>query len=184
MFNNYLEMLKRDKKLVSIYRGGNSTKFSVGFIKAHNNEDYIFISIAPDGRYDGVCLYKNDITKLEYDGLYEKKIEQLMGKEDREKVEKAERDINFDNGRDLSEQLLAYIKSENRIASFELLDSGYDDAVGFITNTDNEYCCIASVDENGTADSTAVIRKEDITRISFDGPDEVQTEKLFFENSK
>ena len=90
--------------------------------------------------------------------------------------------LEFDNCSDLPEQLLIYIKNKHRIATIELLNSGYDNVVGFIKSINEEYCIISSVNEYGFADSHAVIRKKDITRISFDSEAEIEIEILFAKN--
>lgn len=179
MFNYYLEKMKIDKKILSIYSEGSSNKFIAGFIQAQNENCYIYTSITPEGKYDGVCLKKNEIIKIEYDGLYEKKLEQLMVQDD---FKQEQLDIKFDDNSNLIEQLLIYIKNSNRILSIELLDSGYDDIIGFVKNIDGEYCLFSSVNEYGIIDSNVVIRKDDITRISFDSAAEIQIETLFSKN--
>ena len=112
MFNSYLEIFKNDKKLLSIYSEGNASHFNAGFIQAHNKNYFIYLSITPEGKYDGICLKKNEIIKIEYDGFYEKKLEQLMAHNFKQKA----LNLEFDNRSDLLEQLLIYIKNKHRIA--------------------------------------------------------------------
>lgn len=47
--------------------------------------------------------------------------------------------LEFDNCSDLLEQLLIYIKNKHRIATIELLNSGYNNVVGFIKSINEEY---------------------------------------------
>ncbi len=57
---------------LSIYSEGNATRFNAGFIQAYNENYFIYISITPEEKYDGVCLKKSEIVKIEYGGFYEK----------------------------------------------------------------------------------------------------------------
>ncbi len=179
MFYTYLEEFQKNKKLISIYSEGNSTRFNAGFIQAYNENYFIYISIAPEGKYDGVCLKKNEIVKIEYGGFYEKKLEQLIIAND---YKQKQINLEFNNHVDLLEQFLIYIKNNNRILTIELLNSGYDDVNGFIKSMDKEHCSISSINEYGFVDSNAIIRKEDITRISFDSDLEIELETLYTKN--
>lgn len=179
MFLEQLEQAEESSHMISIYSDKKNTdSFSVGFISACNEEDYILKSISPRGGYDGYCLRKTGyIFKIEFDGPYERKIQTLV-------MHKRVRHEEFDFGyEDLIKSILEFALQKQYAVAIELLDSGYFDCIGFITSIEDEYCMIFKLDKYGGQNGAAVIELSDITKINVDTEDEQDLKILYIDNN-
>ena len=62
--------------------------------------------------------------------------------------------------------------------SIEILDSGYDDVVGYVENVQNGICEIRRIDEYGVEDGKSYMEIQNITQISFESESEKIIQKL------
>ena len=80
--------------------------------------------------------------------------------------------------------VLLLAKDKNWIVSIELLDSGYDDVVGFVEIVSNDLCEINQIDSYGYYDGVSSIKLCEITQISCNSTDEQLLLKLWKLNNQ
>lgn len=169
-----LSKLHKDRKNVCIYfSSDDTTKFIYGQILAVN-ENYIAIyMISPDGCSDGILLKKTDtIIRVELEGQYSKKMEMLT------LIDPSEV-LNYSFEENIVKSMMLIAQASRNIISIELIDSGYDDIVGFVCNIDNDMLKIEQIDEYGYDDGYSYINISDITQISYNSQDEKRIFKLW-----
>ncbi len=167
---------KINKELIILYPYDDNDKCYVGYLQALNDKYYIYSSITPHGKYDGIFLRENNIVKIEYNDLYIQKLSNILDDIKKENC------YNWNETQNLLIQIFKYVSNKHRIISIELLNRGYDDVNGFICDWDDEYCHIHKVSEYGLKDGEAIICLEDISRISFDSSEEIILETLYIKN--
>lgn len=155
-----IELLKNENKIMSFYTNDDeTTKFGCGIILSINDELVLFKSITPFGEDDGiVCLYLDDIYRLNYNDKYDKKIAQLYSYDDSYDVFK-DADLSL-------EYILQYAKVNNYIVEIELFDSGLTDVTGYVDSVNDDNVIISSIDEYGEDDGKTLILIDNITCLS------------------
>lgn len=173
MFSDELQRYKESGKLVEVYMDEHDTsKFDVGFILAHDDDFFLMLAVTKYGRLDGYLLQEVDaIVRVSSDTAYLKRIATLM----RYYNEKQER---LTAGDSLAYDVLEYCRINNRIASIDILGSGYADALGYVEELDGERCIVRQVTEDGKSDGTTSILLNDISYISCCSNIEVMLEIL------
>ncbi|MCQ4021805.1 MULTISPECIES: hypothetical protein [unclassified Ruminococcus] len=168
------EMAKSDKR-VSIYTDINEpSKFCYGYILCVNYEEVAIYMISPDGFFDGILMKKiYDIIRIEIDGQYHEKMKKLCSLS---KMQPFNYSIDPTN---IQYSLLEIALQSKQIVSLELVDSGYDDVVGFVESIDNGLCKIKIVDEYGFEDGYCFVMANKITQISYASQDEIRILKLW-----
>ena len=78
--------------------------------------------------------------------------------------------------------LLILAKDSMKIVSLELLESGYSDVTGFVTNVENSLCTLKQVDTFGVEDGVSFVNMNDITQISYSSNDEITIYELWKAN--
>ena len=176
MFIEELSRLKDEKKLIAVYTNiDNTNKFAAGYVVGVNEQYFILAAITPAGKYDGFLLKKTEpIYKISTDGRYIDKLLQLIS------INKTEVNLMFDHD-NLIQQLLVFAQQNRAIVSVELIDSGYDDCIGFVELIDENVCKIQEINEYGEADGVSLIKLSDITKVSCDDSDD-QPLKLLYES--
>lgn len=176
MFTEELNRIKKQGKLVSIYTNRNDTcKFIVGYVIGVNKQDFILALITPDGEYDGFLLKEVDsIYKIVEDELYLGRLLKLVSIK-QTKVE------SIFKSNDLKNELLEFAQKHHKIVSIELINSGYDDCIGFVNSINETMCKVQVINESGIPDGISTIMKSDITQISYDDTDN-RPRKLLYES--
>ncbi len=172
---NILFNLCDTKSLASIYTDCNDTdKFHFGKVFAVSEKEIAIQMISPDGEEDGITVMDVEkVIRVEINGQYSAKMEKLC----------AERTISdylikFENN-NILKSVLSYAISNKQIVSLELMDSGYNDIVGFAESvTDDEYC-IHQIDEYGFEDGLSYISINDVTMIRLLSQDEKRIMRLW-----
>ena len=72
---------------------------------------------------------------------------------------------------DLIEELLIFAQKRHKILSIELMNSGYDDCIGFIELINESMCKTQEINEFGKYDGISIVNLSDITQISCDDTD-------------
>lgn len=172
---NILFNLCDTKSLASIYTDCNDTdKFHFGKVLAVSEKEIAIQMISPDGEEDGITVMDVEkVIRVEINGQYSAKMEKLC----------AERTISdypikFENN-NILKSVLSYAISNKQIVSLELMDSGYNDIVGFAESvTDDEYR-IHQIDEYGFEDGLSYISINDVTMIRLLSQDEKRIMRLW-----
>ena len=170
-----LNKAKRQNKYLQLYSNPDETdRFVLGRVLAADEDFAAILMASPHGHYDGVLIKPcEDFYRIDEGGSYTERMKRLI-----------DFDIdsipawNFtDDG--VLRQGLEFAKDNNKIVSFELLHSGYDDVCGFVEAFDNDICTVKLVDADGNADGTARFGISDITQLSIDSEDEQRILKLW-----
>lgn len=152
---------------IELYADKNDlSKFIFGKIVSRNSFYIIISAVTPNGHYDGFVLKRiEDIIKICRNTKYKEK---LLCKIDESKIKK------FDNSKteNLIAELLSFAKDNNLIASIEILESGYNEAIGLINEICDNYVSIKHIAFNGEFDGITYLNTKDITQISVDSEEE------------
>lgn len=163
-----------NKKRCCIYTDyDDMNKFCFGSVLAVNEKEIAIHLISPDGDDDGIVVMNtDDVIRVEVDGKYSEKMEKLCHGNV----------FNQYNLTDIADSILLSILSlanaQKQIVSVELLDSGYDDVIGFVESLEREVCVIKQIDEYGQEDGYSYISINDITQVSYSTQDEKRIMKL------
>lgn len=176
MFLDKIQQLKKQKKLLSVYTDtSNTSKFAAGYVVGANEQHFTLALVTPVGKYDGLLLKRTDsIYMISTDGRYIDKLLKLIS------INKTEVNVLFDSG-NLIQEVLDFAQKNRLIVSIELIDSGYDDCIGFVDSMDEDMCKIQEINEFGEPDGVSIIKLSDVTKISCDDSDD-RPLKLLFES--
>ena len=148
--------------------------FNFGYLTDSDGEFLRMEQIDRYGEPDGtICQRIESITKIETDTKYAADIELLFRSKGYGKSPKRWR-----HG-DVLETFLSECLRDKRICTVELFDSGCDDVVGFLTETDGEKLTFLMLDEHGEADGNAVFERGSISSIWSGSKDEEKIAALF-----
>lgn len=173
MFIEKIYQLEKEKKYVSVYSNSQElTKFIFGKIVGCNENHVVIAAYTPHGLYDGIILIETEcICKIEYDNLYAAKMIKLIGLNKKNHDDYAFKD-------DLLMSVLKYSMQKEYFMTLELLNSGYDDAIGIVESLAQEYFTIQSVDEYGTLNGSVSVRYSDVTKLSVNSIDEMYLKEI------
>lgn len=159
-----IEYCYKNKIPVSFFCNRNyTTKHHTGYIESYNENEIIIAHITPTGLYDGYIYEMIDnIFRIDYDSVYEKKIEKLykLKKQKHDPIEEnAENNgaIFFDIlDRAMKKDLIVSLKFEDYILS------------GFVTSYSDDTVTISLVDDNGVKDGTSCVNIDDVCALRLD----------------
>lgn len=160
-----LKRLSKVKTLCEISLNADDTsKFSVGYILACDDTNYISWYVDPYGLYDGLsCRPVELVYRIQTGTLYLKDIEVLMrGRNVQLNTALKYKDNLFIN-------FLKQIKDEKRICIFELYESDCDDVMGLIDEVDEnrQLVKVSLVNDRGQSDGQATVDFETISRVYY-----------------
>lgn len=172
---NELKRLCETKEAVSIYSNYDDTsKFIFGYVLAVNDTDIAIQLISPNGDDDGFTVMSVDnILRIEENCQYTKKMKILSSDK---KIPTYDFKLCED---DIMKSAVLYALNNNDVLSVELVDSGYDDIVGFVDYADGGVCKINQIDEYGFDDGFSLIEFKNITQITVMSSDEQRIKKLW-----
>lgn len=172
---NILKIICEQEEFVSLYTNEmDTTKFMWGKILSVNENQVMIQSISPNGEPDGIQTKLLDsVIRIEICGQYTEKMKKLL----RDSTEYNNSVLHKIN-ENLFEVTLNYALQYNKITSIELLNSGYNDIIGYVTDVNNGVCKINQVDEYGNNDGISYVDIANITRISTDSIDEQRIQRL------
>ena len=168
-----LAEIKEAKELCEVYTNEEcTTKFSVGYVLAFDDDYVVLKMYDPNGHYDGIgCFSTDSIYEIDTDSNYLKALEKLI----KHYVEYGECRIDaIDN----IDKILSLIKTENRICEIGLCNSHNADVVGFIKKLSNMTIAIDRIDEHGKKSGHANVLRDAIDFLSFDSADMIKLEIL------
>ena len=167
-----LAELKRLSENVCVY-SDDCNKFNYGRLLAVNDYDFAMLMYSPSGKYDGIIVRQiDDITRIEYGGQYEEKMQKLIDTD----IDPESISLDTEN---IAVSLLKLAFKQEKIVAVELLDSGFENAVGFVEEISDSGCVIALVDEYGYQDGHCFFLINDITQILLDTEEEQQILRLW-----
>jgi hypothetical protein len=164
----------KDKEIVLIYTNSEQTQnFSAGIVSEVFNNEVIISHYLPNGKYDGYVVKQiADIYKIETNSKYVKKIKILseINKTKHDKLCRVKDDGFF--------TLLTYAYETKKVVTIELIDSGNNDATGFVEQINDKCCTISMIDDYGEDDGVSIFNIDDISHLSCDGDDEFVLKQL------
>ncbi len=86
--------------------------------------------------------------------------------------------FDFTLGDNLFDSMLKIASETKKIVALELMDSGYDDVIGFVDDVNGDICKLTQTDEFGCRNGFAYIKISSITRISYDSKNEQRLLRL------
>ena len=156
----------------------NTTAFIFGKILGINDTQIAICMVSPEGDYDGVIVINIDaIYRIEWDDLYSQDMKAKMKEKELPKTE-----VAFCDG-DFFETLLDYSIAMKDVVTIEVMESGYEDLIGFVENKDDLFCTVRQISKDGLPDGYSMIRLEDITQVCCESADEIQLKELFMGNA-
>ena len=173
MFNVLSEILKQNKDACIYTNLEKTNKFHYGKILQVNEDEVAIGMITQDGEFDGILMKPIDsIYRVDVDGQYVQKMQKLCS-------------VSFESYNDkldannIKASLLLLAQRTQKVISVELINSGYDDVVGFVAEVNNGICSIHIVDEYGFDDGASFQSLNDITQIRYASEDEERILKLW-----
>jgi hypothetical protein len=162
-------------QIVDLYSDtSNTDKFSAGFIVALSSDDVVIAHIAPGGKYDGFMLKKIDnIFRADIGSKYDATIQKLYLQQSQAHTKFRS---EFEN---LSKGFLYFAKTNNYVATIELLDSNLEDVKGFIDDVAEDTVKIRKLNQYGESDGYSIVYIDDISFITCDSDDEHALKILF-----
>ena len=169
-----LSKLCSQHSMVSIYTNSDTNRFHFGIIIAVNDREIAIHMISPDGEDDGIIVLDVDnVFRVEEKGEYLKKMQKLCSTE---VIPTYNLNIIDD---DIQKSVILYAFNKKGILSIELLDSGYDDVVGFVESIDESECKIRQIDEYGYEDGFSYVDISKITKVTVMSQSEKRIQKLW-----
>lgn len=170
---NILDNLREENELCEIdFSSEGSEKFEVGYIVAVSDKYVLLESVETNGTHGGFVFNTlEDICRVQYKTRYIKKIQKLMGK-----ALFVPKPSPVEGG-NILEELLFYVQSAQRICYYALFDRDFF-GYGYVKEFNAETVTFQLVDEYGNFDGESVVRRDDITCLSFGGAAETKLEKL------
>lgn len=161
------ESMINEGKILSIYSDKKNTNvFYAGRLIAFDDKYILIHSLNSDGRDDGLlCLNKDYVYKIDYDGEYEKHLNEVS------KFEKY--DLSF-NGNILL-CLLQYSKLKEYMVEFEIYNNEDSYNTGYIKELSNDWVSVQMVNEDGINDGETNIL---IDSISLLGSNSISCRKI------
>ena len=176
---NVIDKICKNKDLVSLYANSeDSSKFCYGRFLNFDNENFLFLMITPDGKYDGLLVKSiNDIIRINKNDCYDERMQKLLCLEDMEDLF-----LKLDKSNDVLKFSLLMSQINKKIVSIELNHSGTDDVVGFVNMMSDTICEIKQIDFYGRSDGVAYVKIDEISQVSLDSSAEQILLKLFEKN--
>lgn len=172
---NILKHLCESKKYACIYTNVNdSSAFIYGKILYVNDTHLIIYSLSKDGDFDGIFTKEtSDIIRIEIDGQYSNMMNKLVNNKNLPKIE-----ITIQNN-DVIISMLKYAEETKKITVVELINSGYDDIIGFVEFSDTKICKMHQIDMYGIEDGTSIIPVTSISHLCVGSLDEQRRDDLY-----
>ncbi len=175
---NQLQRLFHDACYACFYiNKEKTTAFIFGKILGIINSQIAIYMVSPEGDYDGVIVINIDaIYRIEWKDLYSQDMKARMNEK-----ELPQPAIAFCDG-DFFETLLDYSIATKTVVTIEVMNSGYEDLIGFVESKDDLYCTVRQISKDGFPDGYSMIRLEDITQVCCESADEIRLKELYMGN--
>ena len=170
-----LNQLSGQKQYACFYTNKDKiSSFIFGRVLGVNDKHIALYMLSPEGQYDGLLIKRtSSIYRVDWDDQYTQEMKEKIKLNQLPSRELALRDDAF------MKSLLSFAKDSKEIVSIELLDSGYDDIVGFVEQVRDETCVIQQINCDGQTDGHSLLFIDDISQIECESQDEIQLKKLY-----
>ena len=174
-----LKQLLSQKQYACFYTNRDkTTSFIFGRVLGVNDKHVAIYMLSPDGEYDGLLIKcTSSIYRVDWDDLY---TQEMKDKIKPDQLPSRELELQDDA---FMKSLLSFAKQSDELVSIELLDSGYEDVVGFVEQVNDETCVVQQVNSDGKTDGFSLLFMDDISQIECESQDEIQLQKLFLAES-
>ena len=165
---------KEENLLVAIYSNRNEPdNFSAGFIEALSEEQIILKHVTSNGLYDGYVVRNlGDIFRIDYNGLYEKRLLNLYQLQKQKHLESfLENKINK-NSNLFYETLVAARKHKVVVNICIDVTETQESIIGWVTNIQGMEVTISKISFEGLDDGESIFDIADIIKINCDSDDE------------
>lgn len=175
-----LNQLLAQKQYACFYTNKEKTSsFIFGRVLGVNDKHIAIYMLSPEGQYDGLLIKRtSSIYRVDWDDQY---TQEMIEKIKPDQLPSRELELRDDA---LMKSLLSFAKNSKEIVSIELLDSGYDDIVGFVEQASDETCVVQQINRDGKADGYSLLFMDDISQIECESQDEIQLQKLFLSENR
>lgn len=157
---NIINVCMEKQKLASFYfNKEDNCAHLTGFIHAYNDNELLIAHITPRGEYDGFVLNKmTNLYRVDYDGNYEKKIQQLY------KLKKQSHPIVQCNKDEIFVSLLKFACENEYLITLELEN---DSVTGYVDEYE-DFISLQVLDENGGKNGKCIIDIDEVVTFSCD----------------
>lgn len=164
-FTTIIEKALKEGKIISIYdEQNNSNVFSAGIVKGFTKEEIIIKKLNKEGKFDGTMIMKiNNIVRIQYDGVYEKKLQILSTL----KIENEIKEIEFDFNKHPILEILKTAKKYNKIVNI-VIDEDANEIIGYVNSIEGDFLEINTITIDGFSDGITIFKISNIQRIDFD----------------
>ncbi len=162
-----LDKLCEEGTLTSIYSDRDDyDRFSVGYILSLDSDNVLLEHISPNGIFDGFSIVKKeDIYRLENEGLYLEKIKLLN------KIKKEKRhNLPIKTDGCLLLNFIDYIVENNIFAKISI-NADSPDIMGYIVEASNTDIIVIQINYYGKYDGKTFLLIDDIERIEIEDSD-------------
>ena len=164
--------------LTAIYTNKNDyDKFSVGYILSVAEDSFLTKHLSTRGEFDGYSVRKvDDVYRVETNGLYLHKIEQLY----KQKINQVEIPAIDTNGNLLLNAITYAIN--NNFITIICIDESANDIVGYIESFDNYNIKVLQISEYGQKNGETIFSVDEIIKICINDTDCVDLDILYRNN--
>lgn len=155
------------------------SKFCVGFIVDYDEKYCLIACLDAYGNKDGFCCFRTeDIIKIQISTQYLRSLAKLLKYYKNEDYYSQQ--LNFrDSRKSLLKDVYCYVKKENKITTFETLESNLCDFCGIISEILDDVLIIQIITDEGYLDGTMQIDIGAISSVTFDSHDEQKIKILY-----
>lgn len=170
-----LKQLSGQKQFACFYTNKEKTSsFIFGRVLGVNDKHIALYMLSPEGQYDGLLIKRtSSIYRVDWDDQYTQEMIEKIKPDQLPSRELELRDDAF------MKSLLSFAKGSKEIVSIELLDSGYDDIVGFVEQVSDETCVVQQINLDGKTGGYSLLYMDDISQIECESQDEIRLQKLY-----
>lgn len=151
----FKETMIDEAKIISIYSNKENTNvFYAGRLIAFDDKYVLIQSLNPAGKDDGLlCLNKENVYRIDYDGEYEKHLKEVS------KFEKYDLSVNGN----ILLCLIQYSQEKKYMVEFEIYNNEDSYNTGYIKEINNDFVVIQVVNEEGLIDGESNILIDSIS---------------------
>ncbi len=164
-FISIIEKALKEGKIISVYdEQNNSNVFSAGIVKGFTKDEVVLKKLNKEGKFDGIMVMKiDDIIRIQYDGIYEKKLQILSTLKDENEIKEIE--FNFNKSPIL--EILKTAKKHNKVVNI-ITDEDANEIIGYVNSIEYDFLEMKVITIDGFSDGITVFKISDIQRIDFD----------------
>lgn len=166
--NSFVKIFQRalkEGKIISVYDEITSLNhFSAGFVKKVTENEVILKKVNKEGKIDGTAVVKiENIVKIQYDGIYERKLEILNNLKDEEEQTEAD----FDDSENSIAEMLKFAQKFDKIVNISI-DEDSNEIIGYVNSIEDDFLEIKTITSESFSDGITILKISDIERVDVD----------------